>query len=563
MPGDALTYHFLARELDATIAGGRIEKISMPESDEVFLSIRKDRQNYILTLSAGPNCRAHITKAVKENPLTPPAFCMNLRKNIGGGIIEKITAEPFERILYIDILFKNELGVRDDKRLICEIMGKYSNIILCGAGGRIMECLVHIPLDVSVKRSVFPGLKYQIPALDKLSPLDYDGILNLKFDDDPHDEILRNVKGLAPASIAEAVYNANVNDNSAQSKKHIADALAALFSDSLAPCILNGDERENNKNKHTKTDFFIRKFNSIGGDYVCYNTISEAMDAHFTQRDAAARLNTKAKALSTTAKNALKRAEKRLAELYLRLKESEDFEKERINGELITANIYKIKSGMTILTADNYYSGETAQIPLDPLLSPAQNAQRFYKKYAKKKRTILATTEQIAKTEAEKAAIEEILYSLDNLTAAAEIPDIREELTALGLLRAEKTRGKEKPSSPFVREIDGFKVYIGKNNVQNDRLVRNAARDDIWLHVKNSHGSHVVIESGRRPVPESVIATAAGMAAYYSKAKSADKTEVDWTLVKYVSKPAGSLPGKVVYFNQRTLVVVPKDLGVE
>lgn len=548
MPSDALTYHFIAKELNDLLVGGKIEKINMPENDEVFLTIRAQRERQTLILCAGNNPRVHITNAQKENPLVPPAFCMNLRKNIGGGIIKSISTYPFERIIFIDIFYKNELGVRNDKRLICEIMGKYSNIVICDENRKILECLKHIPLDISKKRQLLPGLIYEVPTQDKLTPLDSNGIKQIKFSEDPYLDIMNNVMGLAPVTVTEAIFNANISQINENAIERIADELKNLYLLPLKPCLINGK------------DFFIRPYNSIKGDYLYFESINKAMDAFFTDKDFSQRLSSKSKALLSSVKSAYKRTEKRLSEFLIRLKECENYQNDRILGEILTANMYKLKPGMASIVLENFYDGQNVEIKLDPTLSPAANAQKYFDKYNKKKRTIEATSKLIEKTKEEKQAYEAIIFSLENVTELNELNDIAEEMALLGLIKARTKNKHEKPSSPLMAEVNGFKILIGKNNIQNERLFKNAAKNDIWLHTRLIHGSHVIIQTENRQVPENVLLTAAQYAAYYSKARNSDKVEVDYTLVKNVSKPSGAALGKVVYKNQKTIIVTPKPI---
>lgn len=541
-----MTYGFLVKELDEKLRDGRIDKVSMPEKDKVVLTIRARGENNYLLISAGFAPRIHLTCAKSENLPVAPSFCMHLRKNIGGGVISGVEAVPFERVIVINILFRNELGERENKKLICEIMGKYSNIILVRENGKISDAIRHISPDISEKRPVLPGIAYSVPFQDKLAPTDGEGIIKLNLSDNPLSTLQKSLKGIAPISVAEAVFRAEKSDDF---RAAVADELAQMYTRPTNPCICRSENSE---------DYFIRPYDSVEGEYSYYPTLNEAMDAFFRAKDKAAALGERGRGLTQTVKHALKRADKRAAEFYVRLNSCGDAETQKLYGELITANLYRIKKGDKTLCAENYYTGETVNIALDENLNPSQNAAAYYKKYNKKKKTLVMTEEQLNKTLEEKEILKELLYELENVAEQSEFDDIYEEMSALGLIKRRREKTRSKPSQPRKFEADGFTVLIGRNNLQNDKLVKSAERNDIWLHVKGFHGSHVLIKTENRTVPEKVLLAAAAAAAYYSEASESDKADVDYTLARYVQKPVGSPPGKVIYTHQTTLTVRPQ-----
>ena len=531
MPQDALTYSFITSELNDILKGGIINKITMPFKDEIILSIRSKGQNFFLLISLGNHSRMHLVKQTKPSPLAAFAFCMHLRKNMGGGIIENIEQEPFERIINIHIMFKNELGIQEDKKLVLEIMGRYSNAILVNKEmQKITDCAKHIPIDDSIKRAVMPGLMYTVPVQDnKFSPLDKEYIESNDFD-------IKLLKGLAPISINEAVLN---------SKGDLYNSLHALFNDPQKPCF-------------TDNDFFIRPYNSVQDDYKFLPTLNETMDYFFSAKDLKERLKSKSSRYLTLIKNSLKRATKKLGDFNQKIKECENLEEDRIFGELITTNIYKLKQSDNELITLNYYDNTTVKIALDPMLNPAKNAQKYYKKYSKKKRAISTTQDLIVKTEEEVALFSALKDDLEGASTLDELTEIIESMANLGLIKEQKRTKKTTVPPIQTEEVDGFKIKIGKNNVQNDRLYRQANKDDLWFHVKNFTGSHVLIECNNKnskDIPQKIILYAAKLAAKHSKAKAADKIEVDYTQIKYVHKIAGSALGKVSYKNHKTVII--------
>jgi len=552
MPQDALTYSFIVDELNRILSGSKIDKIVMPFKDEIILSFRHRGKNFFLLISLGQYARMHLIKENKSvSPPSPFAFCMHLRKNIGGGIIESVTQVPFERIINVNILFRNELGVQEDKTLVLEIMGRYSNAIVVNkATGKISDCAKHIMLDDSVKRAIMPGLIYALP--DNKSPdinkewfLSEDILLDerFRFDNDLAQNL--NIKGLAPISKRELIYNANLNNESClndSDRMIIFDAYKALYNDSIKPCTL-------------ASDFFIRPYNSIKGEYVFFDSLNEAMDNFFSAKDLGDRLKSKSSKYTTLIKNLLKRSTKKLSDFENTLALSKNLEEDRIFGELITSNIYKLKQGDKELVTLNYYDNKTVSIPLDPQLNPAKNAQKYYKKYSKKRRALTTTHDLIIKTQQEIELYTALKDDLGGITSLDELTEIIESMANLKLVNLLKRAKKPTISPVFSQEIDGFVIKIGKNNIQNDRLVRQSKKDDLWFHVKNFSGSHIIIEVNNKEIPDKIIQHAAKLAAQHSKAKHASKAEVDYTYIKHVHKQAGAPLGKVTYTHQKTIVV--------
>lgn len=559
MPADALHIRKAADELHDALAGGRVDKITMPETDEIVLHVHR-KENLALILSANPSLpRAHLSRhAPKNNPLVAPAFLMHLRKRIGGAIVEKVTAVRGERILMLHLSARNELGYEVKRVLVCEIMGKYANVVLLDEDGKISECLKHISPASSEKRPVLPGLTYALPpaqnkadifSRDAISSL-LDGFTGGRLDG----YVLSGAAGLSPATIAAVITRALggvVFDTlTGAQKEALLDAFDenALLSDAK-PCVRRADGR---------SDFWLSPFYA-DGDYTFFPTLNEAMDAHFCVLDRDKRLQEKAHVPKTVVKNAIARTEKKIKLFAARREEAADAEHDRLCGELITANIYRIKQGMRSFEAENYYEDPPAMltIPLQENKSPQYNAQAYFKKYAKKKKTLAVTDEQIMQAKRDLEYYTSI-YDSFSYTDEEGLEEIVSELYAANLLHAPKEKKrKQKEAAGGRLEMDGCVIRWGKTNYQNDRLTRAARGDDVWLHVQKIHGSHVLVSGDH--ISQQVLLRAAAIAAYYSKARLADNVPVDYTLRKFVSKPKGAAPGKVIYTDYKTLFVTPEN----
>ncbi len=560
MPADSLHIKQIAIELNELLRGGRIDKLTMPEPDEIILHIHA-KANHTVVMSANPSLpRVHITKnAPKNNPLTAPAFLMHLRKHIGGASITEVTAHDGERILMFALKARNELGYEEKKTLICEIMGKYANIILTNADGKISECIKHISPASSEKRPVLPGLTYSFPPpQNKVNIFDGSALKSVLSSFDGGNAggyILANAAGLAPATVnaitAAALGGLFFNELTTEQIEKLADAFnQTRILKNAKPCV--------RKESGAKSDFWIKPFEQ-DGEYEFFNSLNEAMDAHFFALDRDRRLSEKARIPKTTVKNAIARTEKKLKLFRERKAEASDAETDRLNGELITANIYRLKQGMSSFEAENYYEEPPQKITvkLDSSKSPQYNAQAYFKKYAKKKKTLSIVEEQIAEAVADLEYFNSI-YDSFSFTDAEGLEEITAELYAANLLHEPKgKRKKEKLLSGGEIVFEGCTIRWGKTNYQNDRLTKAARASDTWLHTQKIHGSHVIV-SGEN-VSERVLVRAAQIAAYYSKARLGENVPVDYTLKKYVSKPKGSPPGKVVYTDYKTLFVTPQD----
>lgn len=564
MPADAITYQYLSKELDNTLSGGIIAKIAMPYPDEVILTVRNDGKTFQLLLSAAAACpRVHLTEEKYVSPLHAPAFLMHLRKHIGSAKILKIDTQPYERVLRLYLSGRNELGISETKTLYAEMMGRYSNLILVNADGRISDCVKKVTADISSKRTVLPGLQYlPAPPQDK-SDISQPDLLRKRLAAFPGGKIssyiIKNLSGLSPATVNECVFRAIGKEEApALTAAESGSIVAALirfydFADAR-PCVLTADG--------LPIDFGIRPYLTIGnGNTVCA-TLSAAMERYYVALDKKNRFDAGAHAVATTVKSALRRAENRLAEFTETREQSADYEHERLYGELITANIYRLKKNMTEFTADNYYTGGQETVRLDPALTPQLNAQKYYKRASKKKKAYEMAGDAIREAAETIDYLQSVLESLREGTEASELDDIREELTRAGILRVPLKKNKKRfeASRPKTYMIDGFTVRVGKNNLQNDALTRSARPDDIWLHAQKIHGSHTVITTDGQDVPDEVILRAAEICAFYSAARLSENVPIDYTRIRHVSKPSGARPGMVIYTDQKTVYVKPRDM---
>ncbi|HEX2927032.1 MAG TPA: NFACT RNA binding domain-containing protein [Ruminiclostridium sp.] len=577
MPFDGIVTKCIVSELNDLLSGGRIDKVFQPEGDEIVLLVRSKGQNYRLVASANAsNPRLHITTVQKENPAIPPVFCMLMRKHVSGGKLLDISFHDYERVITLNIESVNELGDLTVKKLVVEIMGKYSNIILLNSEDKIIDSVKHVDSDISSVREVMPARAYMLPpaqnkelpeniSVDKLFDQEnVNGAKNLEG------LILNQVKGFSPYTCRDICASAGVppktppGDLSASEKEKVTAALTEYIykikSNSFNPCIIYED-----KNFLRPIDFYCFE-PSREIFYKSYDLLSTALDQYYMLRDTNERLGQKMGDVLKVVKNGIDRCRKKEAMFNEKLREVADRDKLQLYGELITANIYCIPSGAKSARVLNYYSEneEYIDIPLNEYKSAQDNAQKYFKQYSKAKSTHLNVTKQLEETLSELHYLESVLTMLDNCSSRQEIDEIRQELTDQGYIRQSLKNARkkqDKPSSPleFVSS-DGFHILVGKNNKQNDLLtLKTAASNDLWLHTKNIPGSHVIIRTERNTVPDSTLFEAATLAAYHSSAKMSYNVPVDYTTVRNVKKPSGAKPGMVIYESFKTINVTPDE----
>ncbi len=578
MPLDAVALGAIACELDRELKGAKIEKIHQPERDEILLVLKGQSGAKKLVISASSaNSRIHLVEESKENPVTPPMFCMLLRKHLTGGRIESVKRLGFERVADIEISSRNELGDVISRHLVCEVMGRNSNIIFLDENRKIIDSVKHVDLTVSVVRNILPGLLYMMPPdAGRINPEtatseDYLKILQSSPEGREVDRaITDNVMGISPLLAGECVFrvcggrNFFIGELSERQKEEIAEELFMLFEKAknldFNPCVIYSA----NENKAKDfSPFEIKQYES-SMNIIKKNSVNEAACEFYFTRDLQTRMSDRSAAITKVITNNIRRARKKLDILQGELKEAEDREKLKIAGDLITANLYKIEKGDEKLVTQNFYDAdfEDIVIKLDSRLTPSQNASRYYTKYKKAKNTEIYAKQQIELTLKELQYLESVLYSVSNAQTPSHLGEIRAELALNGYIRGEagkKKKEKNESSKPYEFNYNGYTIFVGRNNIQNDMLTLKMSRSrDLWLHAKNIPGSHTLVKYMGEEFPNEVIEVAASLAAYYSKGKNSPYIEVDYCPVSHVKKPNGAKPGMVIYEEYSTAYVKPK-----
>ncbi|GGK14107.1 hypothetical protein GCM10010965_03900 [Caldalkalibacillus thermarum] len=554
---DGMMIHALLEEMQI-LKSGRITKIYQPFERDIVLHIRAQGKNHRLLVSANPTYpRLHFTDEQLPNPEQAPMFCMVLRKYLEGGIIQRLHQPAAERIVWIDVRSKTEIGDFMVKRLVIEIMGRHSNIILIDPETeKIIDSIHHVPSSVNQYRVVLPGRPYVSPPdQGKLNPFEITKemfLRKLDFNQGKLDQqIVRHFKGISPLLAKEIVHQAGL-----PRQDQVWDSFSRLIGKIKAkdyePAIMETDQ---------KSLFYLFPLAHVDAKPTRYSTLSKMLDTYFTEKVRTDRLKQTANDLIKRLTAEINKNKKKLTKLEQTLKESEQADTYRLYGELLTAYMHQIKRGATEIEVVNYYDeqGGTVTIPLEPELEPSENAQRYFKKYNKAKVAKEMATEQLNKTKEEMVYLETLLHQLEQ-ASWSDIEEIREELTEQGYLRERGKRHKKQkqtqPKPATFYSSEGIPVLVGRNNKQNDYLtMRLASPHDTWLHTKDIPGSHVVIRS--QNYGETTLREAAVLAAYFSKARESSQVPVDYTLVKYVRKPKGAKPGFVIYEQHKTLFVTP------
>lgn len=576
MAFDGITVSAIKAEIEDKILGGRIDKVYQPEKDEIILGIRSMGQAYKLLLTSNAsNPKFHFTQTNPSNPMTPPLFCMVMRKHLQSGKIIKIEQPDFDRILNIYVESLNELGDYSVKKLVLEIMGRHSNIILTDENNTILDCIKHIGHDTSSVREVLPGREYTLPpSQGKINTLELDNNnFNEVLENNPSFEIqsviYKNYTGISPIAASEICYRANVNGSTPVEaltdiqKEIVFNKFAELVEDIKA----NRFYPESITNEKGKTiDFSPIEMTQFKGlEIKKYTSISELIESFYANRDFAYRIGQKTQDLRKLITQNIERCIRKKDIQMQTLRSIKNRDELRLKGELLTANIYSIKKGMTTVELPNYYSEnqELVAIELDSNKTPSENAQKYYKAYNKAKRTFEALKDQIKSNDEELAYLESVLTSVNNCTDEQDVKEIRRELREEGYVKKVKNqKDKSKKHSVPLHFIsqDGFDIYVGKNNIQNDELTLKFARPrDIWMHTKNIPGSHVIIVANGQTIPDTTLNEGAMLSAFYSKAKNSSKVPVDYTEKKNVKKPNGSKPGFVIYETNKTAYITTSE----
>ncbi len=550
MPQDAFTLRQLNNELSALFVGGKISRINQPEKDRLSLLIYTHTGTVKLDIDLSAKfCRISVNeKRTEENPKNAPNFCMLLRKHLQNAEITAVKQVDFERVIYFDLTCFSEFS-SCEMRLYLEIMGKYSNAVLT-KDGIIVGALKTTSLE-SAKRVTLTGAKYALPEKqDKADPTDLKQ-LERAFEErlgtgDAAKYISERITGIAYVTAEEMVSSFGENITA----KNVYDYVNCT---GMQPCItyVNG----------APTDFKVR---SIMSEQKGYPTLLEAQAAYYDYAVGLKKFTDGRRKLLSALESAVKKCEKRLGQICDKLTECDKIDEVKLAGELITANIYAVQRGDEELKAVNYYDENCAEITikLDARLTPSQNAQRYFKRYAKLKRTLENLTAQKKETEDKLFYLQSIGESLNSAESETDLHGIREELISLSLLKddtapqkGKKNKSPEKPYRTFI--YDGFTIICGRNNMQNERLTKSLTESDIWLHTKTFHSSHVGILTEGKKATDEVIKFAAEVCAYYSAARGKDKIPVDFTAKKYVKRPNGSPLGFAVYTDFKTIIVAP------
>ncbi len=575
MSYDGMVTHCVVDELNKLLVGGKIDKIHQPERDEIILGIRTLSGSYRLLLSASAsNPRVHLTDITKENPMTPPLLCMLMRKHLTGNKIIGIYQQGFDRVIKIELEGRNELGDICNRYIICEIMGRHSNIIIVDSNGKILDSAKHIDFTVSAVRQILPGLIYEAPpSQNKLLPNDFCMVdLLRELENAPADTLLdkfllSSFIGMSPLLAREIVYRFTNNTkafrteiNCANFVTFVEDFLKDICNNIYCPTLVISNT---DKNPSAFSCVALTQYEDFD-ELKTYSSISQVIDGYYEKRAQREHMNQRANYLLKLVNNNIDRCEKKLSMHMENLEKSKDRDKYKIYGDLITANLYKMAGGEKELTTENYYTDDLSPItiPLKDDLSPSQNAQRYYKLYNKAKTTEKYASEQIIDAEKEKYYLESVKVSLENVETPTDLAEIKDELADCGYIPKIKSKIKKQKKSVPMKFIssDGFEILVGRNNRQNDELtIKMAYSTDIWLHTKVIPGSHVIIRTnGGNEVTDKTILEAAQLAAFHSKAQNSTKVPVDYTIVKNVHKPNGVKPGMVIYDKYNTIYVDPK-----
>ncbi len=569
---DGFTISFLTHELNRVLLNGKINKISQPEKEELLFTINTSEGNKRMLISANASLPfMYITNENKTAPAVAPGFCMLLRKHIGAGRIVEISQIGMERVVRFKIQHLNEMGDITFKYLYVEIMGKHSNIIFCNDENMILDSIKHIPSSVSSVREVLPGRDYFIPAQDgKIDPIkcDEDFFKNkvLKRSESVFKALMSSFIGFSPIIVNNISYCANIDsDASCASLNDIQKAdlwftFKSLMNDSVNDnhqyCIYI-DPIKNAPIEYSAVPL------KIYSDMDCktYSTLSEVLVEFYAKRNAYTNIRQKSSDLRKIISNHIERASKKLDLQTKQLKDTEKREKYKVYGELLHTYGYSAKQNDKSITVMNYYTNEELTIPLDPDLSAAENAKKYFDKYSKLKRTAEALDTYIEQSARELDLLKSIEAALNIAESESDLNDIRRELSDHGFIKKHSgnKKDKSKKSKPlhFIDE-NGFDIYVGKNNYQNDELTfKFATGNDWWFHTKKIHGSHVIIKTNGKELPDSSYEYAAQLAAYYSSGRDSDKVEIDYLQKKNVKKPASAVAGFVVYYTNYSMVVSP------
>ena len=572
---DGIVVASLAKELQENFTNARLSKIAQPEKDELLLTLKGPNGQKRLLLSASASLPlVYITGTNKPSPMTAPNFCMLLRKHVANGRITSITQPDMERILVFEIEHLDDLGDLRHKKLIIELMGKHSNIIFCDENDMILDSIKHISAQVSSVREVLPGRTYFIPAQqDKMNPLKENGAHfmehALQKPCSTSKAIYTSYTGISPLAANEFCYRANVDGDAPcaslteSEQQKLTEVFLAAMSDIreghfYPNIIMHQDE---------PIEYAAIPLTSYASDTILpYDSISEVLENYYAQRSLYTRMRQKSADLRHVINTLLERNRKKYDLQKKQLKDTDKREKYKVYGELIHTYGYQLEEGCKGFDALNYYTNETIHIPLDATISPLDNAKKYFDRYAKLKRTYEALTDLIEDTQLEIDHLDSIATALDIAETEADLQQIKEEMMESGYIKhkysKKKTQGKSRPY--HYRSTDGFDIYVGKNNFQNDELTfKFAEGNDWWVHAKGMPGSHVLVKTKTGEMPDRTFEEAGRLAAFYSKGRGNEKVEIDYLQKKNVKKPNKAKPGFVVYYTNYSLTIQPDITGLE
>ena len=570
MPFDAIFMTALAGELREKLVGGKVDKLYQPARDEAVLHMRAGRENVRLLISASPSHpRAQLTKAPRENPETPPMFCMLLRKYFTGARLLELTQPSMERLLDFRFETLDELGDRVERRLVLECIGRKSNLIMLDGAGRITDCMRRADGDLSAKRPVMPGLFYAPPEpTGRLDPLAMAPeelrsfvLANAPEGDGQDKWLLEQFNGLSPLIARELAFQGEGTEEGLAER--FCQLMDRVRAGEFTPTVLVRDGRP--------IDFTFMPVLQYGPgvELKRYPTFSQLLDDFYEQKEAQERVKQRGQDFIRSVTQARNRTAKKIANQEGDLARSVDRETLRQYGDIITTNFYQMRKGQSVLRAQNYYDPECreVEIPLDPLLTPQQNAAKYYKDYKKAQKAEEMLTIQLEKNRTELSYLDSVLQMITLSEGDRDLQEIRQELMDNGYLKQHRRKMTAKGRVKVVhakpmefKSSAGLTILVGKNNSQNDRLtLKDADKRDLWLHAQKLHGSHVILKTGGEPPDEQSLTEAAMLAAWFSQGKESGQVPVDYTPVKVVKKPAGAKPGYVIYNTYRTVYVTPSE----
>ncbi len=584
MAFDGITIANIVRDLQHDLDGGRIYKVAQTETDELFITVKTNvdniKQRRIFMSADASLPLIYMTDENKQAPMTAPGFCMLLRKHIQNGRILSITQPGLERIVRIEVEHMDEMGDMRQKTLLIELMGKYSNIIFVDEDNKIIDSIKHIPASVSSVREVLPGRDYFIPETqNKSNPYELEETgfaVAIRGKGMPlFKAIYGSYTGISPVIAQEICYRARVDaDKSAAALsdaefKSVYTEFRGIMDDvrdgNFKPCIayVNGAPKE--FAAITLTSYK----DAAGSEIKEFDSISEVLETYYAEKNAVTRIRQKSVDLRKVVSNALERNVRKLDQQMQQMKDTEKRDKYRVYGELLNVYGYSVEPKAKSVVVNDYNTGKDITIPLDPTMTASQNAKKFFDRYTKLKRTAEALEEQLEETRQSVAYLESVMNALDIAREEDDLVQIRLELVEAGFIKKKvidkKGRAPKITSKPFhYISSDGFDIYVGKNNSQNDELTFKLANGgDWWFHAKGCPGSHVVLITKGQEVPDRAFEEAASLAAYYSKAEHTGKVEIDYLQRKNVKKPGGAKPGFVVYYTNYSMVAVSDISGLK